>query len=317
MESYLEECLDSVCQQLESIKSCEIILINDGSTDQSLAICEEYNRRYSQIHLISQTNQGLSAARNRGIAESQGNYVMFIDSDDYIARDLLTHIKQEILQHECDVYFLEGYKVYPNGYLEHMDNSYQMDLENQDKIAALATIAGCNKFLASPCTKICKRSLIVEHELWFEPGRISEDIAWSVKVYLQAETFGTVHGSAYYYRQGRNSSITNRVTEKRFIDLQYAISQGIEAADLYPQWKTSIYSMMAYETEVLILLYGQLDRSYRQKHENGIRALLWLLDYRKGKRTRCIALACRFIGIKRTSVLLAKLFRVREKKCRE
>lgn len=86
-EKYLERCLDSVLGQ--NYKEIEIILINDGSKDNSLKICEKYKKRFSEIVLIDQENQGLGAARNRGIENSNGEYLIFLDSDDYVEKDSL------------------------------------------------------------------------------------------------------------------------------------------------------------------------------------------------------------------------------------
>lgn len=314
VEQYIRECLDSVCNQLGTDGKYEIILINDGSTDHSASICKEYADKYSQIHFISQENQGLSETRNAGIRQSQGQYIMFVDSDDYIAGDLLVRVEQQLSQNACDVLFLEGFKVYPNGSAVRLDDAHQMVLEGKEKAEVLEEIAKCNKFPASPCTKICKRQLLIEHGLWFEKGKISEDIAWSVNVYLHAKTFGQITGPAYYYRQGRNSSITGQVTEKRISDLSYAIQQSMESAADYPDWKPSVYAMMAYEVEVLLLLYGQAGKESRKNHKAVIKKLQGLFAYRKGKRTRLISMSCRLLGIRITSGLLAKLYWLREKR---
>ena len=92
VEEYLEECIESIRQQ--TFTDFEVILVNDGSTDYSKEICEEYCRKDSRFRLINQENQGQSIARNRGIAESTGEFIVFIDSDDIVKFDLLTQLKK-------------------------------------------------------------------------------------------------------------------------------------------------------------------------------------------------------------------------------
>ena len=87
VEKYIRKCLDSIVSQ--TLNDLEIILVNDGSTDTSPAICEEYKRKDERIKMITQKNQGLSAARNAGLKDATGEYVIFIDSDDYIAENML------------------------------------------------------------------------------------------------------------------------------------------------------------------------------------------------------------------------------------
>ena len=91
---YLEKCLTSVMSQ--SYKNCEIILIDDGSTDGSGEICQKFKEKDSRIHLIRQENKGLSAARNRGLEVAQGEYITYIDSDDYVDAFYLETLYQNI-----------------------------------------------------------------------------------------------------------------------------------------------------------------------------------------------------------------------------
>ena len=100
-EQYLEECLESIENQIE--KFDEVILINDGSTDNSLKICEKYCKRNNYFRLINQENQGQAKARNVGIKQATGNYIIFIDSDDYIENSMIETLLKSIKQTNADV----------------------------------------------------------------------------------------------------------------------------------------------------------------------------------------------------------------------
>lgn len=311
MEPYLPECLESICGQLAADTACEVILIDDGSTDRSAVIAQEYGKKYPQFRLISQENQGPSEARNAGLRQSRGQYVMFIDSDDYIAADLLVHLKQQLTEKPCDVLFLEGFKVYASGRTERLDRSCQMDLDGRSKSEILQEIADCDRFPASPCTKVWRRELLLQYDLWFEKGKICEDIAWSVRLYLCAKSFGKLSGPAYYYRQERSGSTTTTVTPKRVADLEMAIRQGRAAVADAPEHQRAVYGMMAYETEVLLLLYGQLKRSERRQFRKGLSDLCGQLKFRNKSRTKLLRLLLALIGVDKTAGLLSLAYRCR------
>ena len=97
-EKYIRECLDSViCKKYD----CEVILVNDGSSDSSLTICEEYSRRDDRIKIVNKNNGGVSSARNAGLLQATGKYVMFLDADDYFTDDAFEYIDKYI---KCDKY---------------------------------------------------------------------------------------------------------------------------------------------------------------------------------------------------------------------
>jgi glycosyltransferase involved in cell wall biosynthesis len=111
VEKYLAKCIESVLNQDIPTDEYEIILINDGSTDSSLQIAEKFVQMHPYIRLISQENQGLSAARNRGLDESKGEYVWFIDSDDWIQTDILKQLLLLCVFNELDMLSINRIRV--------------------------------------------------------------------------------------------------------------------------------------------------------------------------------------------------------------
>ena len=119
-EKYLEKCIDSIINQ--TYKNIEIILINDGSSDKSEEICNSYLKTYKNIKLINQSNSGVSVARNNGLKSSTGDYVLFVDSDDWLEKDMLEIMVKEIDNFDIDIvrceYFVENNPVLEDKYFQ-------------------------------------------------------------------------------------------------------------------------------------------------------------------------------------------------------
>ena len=101
VKEYLRECLESLVNQ--SFENYEIIIINDGSTDGSDLICQKYKERYENIRYYSQSNKGQSAARNLGVRKSKGEYILFVDSDDYIVKDACRVLYKSAIKYDVDI----------------------------------------------------------------------------------------------------------------------------------------------------------------------------------------------------------------------
>ena len=113
VEKYLQQCVDSIINQLTD--ECEIILVDDGSPDGSGEICDRYANKDSRINVIHQQNGGLAAARNTGLDYARGEYVAFVDSDDYLDGHCIAKILSWISSGGADVCFMRAMKVFPNG----------------------------------------------------------------------------------------------------------------------------------------------------------------------------------------------------------
>lgn len=122
-EKYLNQCIDSIIHQ--TIKDLEILLINDGSTDHSLKICREYEKKDSRIHVIDKKNSGPSNTRNLGIEKSTGDYILFVDSDDYIEKTMLEEMYQKIIEEKVDVVRC-NIKKYKNETDYQVENMYEL-----------------------------------------------------------------------------------------------------------------------------------------------------------------------------------------------
>jgi glycosyltransferase involved in cell wall biosynthesis len=203
VKPYLGRCLDSVVNQ--TYRNLDIILVDDGSTDGSGELCDDYQKKDSRLWVIHQENKGLSEARNAGLARARGDLLAFVDSDDWLAPDAYTVAVSAHLDTRADISVFGYYKVY-----EHKKKMEKPDffirpmvLTKQDAVHELILNDRINNYAWN---KIYNRNIF--DGLSFPPGRIYEDIYIMHKLFLRAEKISVVCARIYYYLQ-RKSSLAN------------------------------------------------------------------------------------------------------------
>lgn len=203
VSQYLRKCIDSILEQ--DYKNFEIILINDGSTDDSEKICDEYAEKYTNINVYHQKNRGLSSARNYGMSKATGKYLAFVDSDDFVMKDFLSSMHSNLKNNNVDIsccgsycYFNENKITNPN-YIN-INSKY-----SKDEAQKYLNIIGY--FNCGAWNKLYKREVF--EGIIFPEGKKSEDMYIMHKLINNA-TNGLYYSSEpkYFYRQ-REGSITN------------------------------------------------------------------------------------------------------------
>lgn len=221
VEKYLPKCINSVLNQTYS--NLEIILVNDGSTDSCKQICEEYKKLDNRIKIINKKNGGLSDARNYGIEASTGNYIAFLDSDDWIDKELYMTLYKIIKRYDADISVCNFKKSYLNG-----DNK----THNSGKIKCYSNIEALNELYGKNSVqmivawnKLYKRSTI--KELRFPVGRIHEDEYLTPIIIYNANKLVYIDKELLYYRQTPNSIMNSKFNIKR-LDYLYVLENRIE-----------------------------------------------------------------------------------------
>lgn len=213
VERYLRKCLDSLISQ--TYKNIEIILVDDGSPDNCPQICDEYAQSDSRIKVIHQANQGPSAARNTGISNISGDYVIFVDSDDWISQETCERAVATIKEQNVDIVFWSYVR-------ERGDRSLSRYIYNQDvlfdevafKELFLRLLGKTNSpesldALSSVCNKMYKAKLITEKIKFVDTKHIgNEDLLYNAQVFLLAKSAYYLHETFYHYRRDNLSSFT-------------------------------------------------------------------------------------------------------------
>lgn len=221
VEKYLEECLASIFNQ--SYKDFELIIINDGSTDNSLTIINKYLKKYSNIVYLEQQNKGLSEARNLGLSFAKGEYILFIDSDDYIDKEMFKIMIEKIESNKSDMVII--------GHTEFYDDVKGNDCEVKLNISDSKSYSGlevanlmleCN-IMGVAWNKLYKTEKLKKDNFYFESGRYTQDWYPIFKHISNLQKISFVNLPLYKYRL-RSTSTTSKKNKKRLEDYYYAIT---------------------------------------------------------------------------------------------
>lgn len=219
VKKYLDSCIKSLIVQ--TYHNIEIILVDDGSTDGSEAICDDWEKRDKRIHVIHQRNKGLSEARNTGIQFARGNYISFVDSDDYVENTIIEQLYQSIIKNKTEMSICGYYEVIENDFIKHY---YSGDDVITPKDFFVSIFGGVS--LGSYAwNKLYRRELF--DLIRFPEKQKFEDINTIYKLIIQCDRISVVKECLYYYVR-RDNSITMSIDEKGINDQLYAIKERYE-----------------------------------------------------------------------------------------
>ena len=254
VEAYLSACVDKVLNQ--TYQNLEIILVDDGSPDNCPQMCDKYALEDSRIKVIHKENGGLSDARNAGIDAATGDYIVFIDSDDYwYGNNVLEELINVAIETDADVINFGNSVFYEDNkqILKWLpDVKYENSIQNIDEVTR------SHAYISSACMKFMK-AYLVKNNPRFEKGVLSEDIVWSANILAQANKFVSVKKPYYCYRQ-RSNSISKTLNSKSCIDLAHAINTCVEIANKANQYKKAAilrYSSYQLGTFVIVQAIAQ------------------------------------------------------------
>ncbi|HOO26675.1 MAG TPA: glycosyltransferase family 2 protein [Clostridiales bacterium] len=204
VEAYLPACLDSLLNQ--DFENFEIILVNDGSTDSSGKICEEYAKKHKNVRLINQENRGLSAARNAGLDEALGACLAFVDSDDFVSPAMYKDLYKTLCEKGADLAICAYQKVDEAGLpLENPRGFSPCELTGQKAMENLFTPDYV--YFTIACNKIFRRPLF--EDLRFPQGKIFEDGYAAFRYYHKSQKVACTDNVGYFYRDRKNSISKN------------------------------------------------------------------------------------------------------------
>ncbi|WP_302993852.1 glycosyltransferase [Bacteroides clarus] len=246
--AYLRKALDSICDQ--TLKELEIILIDDGSTDGSRGIIEEYAERDARIRWYAQPNQGQGVARNTALALATGRYIYFMDSDDLLGRDALRHCHEECERYKLDFAFFDAETILEDRHTPNLYDYRRKGIVDENKlwngIELLDFEINHRKLLISPCLFFTRRSFLERCFKGFPSGIIHEDHVFAMDVLLNARRARYI-AQPYFKRRVRGSSTMTGRFGMRNIEGYTAVCTRMRAlGEERPEWKTVIGKYLSY-----------------------------------------------------------------------
>ena len=280
VEKYLEQCLDSVINQ--TFKDIEIICVNDGSTDNSRKILEEYKNKDSRIIIVDKENGGLSSARNAGFRVAKGAFVSFIDSDDWVSFEFLEKLYKNITTlntnisicavHQFDENTQNIDDSVPYFTLEYFDSSFDnrvFSYEDTKPFLMDVPVMAWNK--------LYRKSFLDENKAIFPEGLIWEDGPFFFSIYFKTKQVSIIRDFLYYYRINRKGSIIQK-GGKSFIDIIDVVElmyNSIKNLSCFDEIKYEFYYR---KIDDIVYRYDLIDNIYKEAFSKKLRTKKFLFD---------------------------------------
>lgn len=306
VEKYLNQCIDSLLKQ--DFNNYEIILVDDGSPDTCPRICDGYAERNKNIRVLHKENGGLSDARNKGVEVANGEYLTFVDSDDFWkGTDILTNVAKIVDRYNPDIVVSDFIKYYSdnNKYL-YPKQTCDLTYNGKSKIEILRYLYFCHADMKiSAWQKFAKRELLTRNP--FVKGLLSEDIDWTLAIYTEAQSICVYNKPYYCYRQMREGSITYTASTRSFKSILSIINNWKDKiSKLYiPKEEKSIYlGYLAYQISILLLIINNLPIEERLTAFDGIKKNTYLFSYPRNYKTKKVKTLIDLCGLHCASKIL-------------
>ena len=310
VKPYLERCVQSVLGQ--TYKDIEMILVDDGSTDGSGQLCDELAAKHGQIRVIHQENQGLSVARNVGIRHAVGEYIAFIDSDDKWLMDQgLATLIDASNEGTADLIIFKNVDIWRNNYCT---ATADYDLYNisllPDAQSVFSYLVMTQQFRMSACFLLVRRQLLIEHDILFPEGLVSEDVHWSLLLWQYAQTVAIKNLNFYgYYHHEMSLSTTASIKvyesyDKIFSYWTEKCQKGCVNAAMIRIYLANMWVNRGYQ-------YYRLKGTEKKKAFDILQKHTGLLQYAVTPKAKRVARLVKIFNVKTTAILLGIYWRIR------
>lgn len=251
IDRYLGHTLDSVL--LQTYENIEIIVVNDGSTDGTASLIEQYVSKDSRVRAIYKENGGVTSARLRGVAEATGEWIGFVDGDDYVEPQMFEYLLKNALKYQTDISHCGYQMIFPNGRIDYYYNTGL--LAKQDKITALRELLSGSRIEPGLCNKLFHKTLF--HSLLHEDAmdcsiRNAEDLLMNYYLFKVSNSSVFEDICPYHYILRKNSAATSQLNEHKLLDPLRVTK--IILADATPELQTVLISRLTRQLITLATL---------------------------------------------------------------
>ena len=306
VEKYIRKSVDSVLNQ--TYQNIEVLLVDDGSTDNCPKICDDYAELDSRVRVIHKKNGGLSDARNFGIDAASGDYVVFLDSDDYWSSDTaLEKAARKLEMEKSDVmlfFFKYLFEDENNRITEYNSEFEKIEINMESKKTQLTDLIKNNIYISSAWAKIIKRQLFKDNDLYFVKGVYSEDIEWSARLMMYASSFSVLNESFYIYIQ-RGTSIAHSLRRKNIVDAKNNVMKALAMADsIDEELKEAFMNYISYQY-ITVLNVSCVCKDDIRDEIRDMKNYTYLLDYHWNPKVKKIYMFNKIFGFSMMMKLLS------------
>ncbi len=266
VEKYLKQCIDSILVQ--TFSDFELICVNDGSTDNSGKILEEYKNRDIRIKIIDKKNGGLSSARNTGMKYAKGNFLCFIDSDDWIATDMLEKLHDNIMKFNSDIAMCAVNLFDEKNQCIQQDSYFNFSVFSKNYDNKIFSYEDTKSFIMDipvmAWNKIYRSSFLKTCDALFPENKIFEDGAFFFSIYFKTKRVSMLRNRLYYYRINRKNSILQK-NGKNFLDIIDIVNlmfDELKQSSIFEDVKYAFYKRKA---DDIIYRYQMIKKSLKKK----------------------------------------------------
>ena len=313
VEQYLDRCVKSIVDQ--TYRNIEVILVDDGSPDSCPSLCDKYAVEDSRVKAVHKKNGGLSDARNYGTKYATGDYLIYVDSDDFwMHNDDLEKLVQiaienpsvDFINFNCSYYYSDRDCYSPW-------TSYDEQLSKpKEKNEAVKLLTSTSSMAMSAWMKMMKRKFIIDNKLTFIKDQLSEDIPWFINLLDYCKECVFVNLNIYAYRQGVSGSITHNIDLKNIDSLINIVEtelRKINKRSFNKEAKDCIMSFLAYEYSIILGYLQFLDKRIAKDRYEYLKQYQYLLKYTQDPKVKKVNFVYRLFGLKITTLLLQRKVR--------
>lgn len=318
VERYIVECVKSITEQ--TYRNIEIVLVDDGSPDSCPSICDHLAETDNRIRVLHKSNGGLSDARNAGLQLATGDYVIFVDGDDFwLSTSALEDLIRKIDDYpQCHFYGFNCQYYYPETQTYSKWVKYSQDvLTPVSGSSAMIYLVSSGTFPMSACLKVINRQWLVDEQIIFKKGQIAEDIPWFINLLDKCEKCVFINNFIYAYRQNVTGSITHSGGERSFNSLLDIVKTELNLIDQRTftlEAKDSLRSFLAYEVSILMSAICSLPNDKQEAARKEVKELCWLLKYTSNPKVRIVRGVYSLFGYCITEKMLRIYNRYRSRK---
>lgn len=311
VEKYLDQCVNSVISQ--NFSNWELILVDDGSIDNSLRICYDFAEKDERIIVVHKKNGGASEARNCGLDRACGEFILFLDSDDFWNNpNALNEIDEQIKLNGSDVVIFgcTDFNMKSKEVVISRSN-YNMDIIEKGSKKEILHYLLSEKMIPGGPTIFCfKRILADSNEIRFKVGIQNEDYDFVMGIFLNSTSISAINDPFYMYRQGRDDSVTGSSNIKMIYGISYTLEKWLPVAERMADEviKKDYLNYLAFIYTTGFVVCGRMDKSQRKNALQIMKNHRAILKFGYWKKTKIIRIASGLLGNSLFSVLASKYY---------